>query len=529
MLRYGSGILAVLASALLPVGSAPAQTVPAQSSDRVSISSWPPVTRMADLGPRQFSAERSGVFAGHQMHYHAELSEFLVHDRIGKLASSMFATSYISMPGATAARPVLFLFNGGPGGSSNTLMFGAAGPQRLAKFDPAAMADPATPLVANDDTILDTADLVFIDAPETGFGRPLPGTDPKTFRSCDGDSDAFAQVILRWLHDHDRMASPIFLAGESYGTIRAVLLARDLRAATPRIDLAGIVLISEALLYSGPDGGAARHVNDPVKALTALPDIAALSWYFGLIDNKKQTLEQAVAAARSFALHDYASAMLAGNRLAETEKAHVAQRLSQITGVPAQVWLDKGLRLDNVRRELLASRNLALGQFDGRQTEPLKGIVSDNDRDFKGMMRALTKSSEGQAQNVFHATALPDYFSIVPDPIGLDRSWTYIAPPAPGPDLILREQMAANSRLRLMVTQGVFDTTTPMGETDYLFSQIGAPRDRTSIAYYPGGHMLYSDDAGRRDFLEDLRSFVSGRPTPPRAFPQPPAVQAPQS
>lgn len=514
----GAILVAMVSTALLSSHVLGQPAVPAASA--VSESSWPHVTRMADLGPRQYSAVRTGTFGGRKLRYKAELSEMLVSDRTGKPAASMFTTAFIAT-GETAARPVVFFFNGGPGGSSNTLMFGAIGPQRLQKFDPAAMADPRTPLVANEETILDSADLVLIDAPETGYGRPLAGSDPKTFRSNDGDASAFAQVIQRWLTEHGRLASPVFLAGESYGTVRAVLLARDLRVATPRVELAGLVLISQAMWYNGPDTNDIKRIANPVRAINSLPDIAALSWYHGLIDNKGQTLEQAVRAAQAFALGDYAGALVAGERLPAPERKRIADRLAELTGVPAAVWTSNGLRLQDVRKQLLASRNLALGQFDGRETEPLAGAPNDADRDFKGMMTALTLASERTAREVFHATGLPEYLSIVPDPFGFEKSWSFIVAPNPGPDIILREQMAANPNLRLLVTQGVFDTTTTMGETDYQFSQIGTPRDRTSFAYYPGGHMLYSDDDGRRAFLQDLRAFVSGRAAAPRAFPQP--------
>lgn len=524
MLKHASAILIALASTGL--SCLPALAEAPSSSTAVSPSTWPVVTRMADLGPRQFSAERTGTFGGRKMAYKAELSEMLVRDRTGKLATSMFTTSFIATSDRVAARPVVFFFNGGPGGSSNTLMFGAIGPQRLKKFDPAAMADPKTPLVPNDEAILDTADLVLIDAPETGFGRPLPGSDPKTFRSNDGDASAFAQVIQRWLSDHGRLSSPVFLAGESYGTIRAVLLARDLRVATPKIELTGLILISQAMWYNGPDTNNIKRIDNPIKAINSLPDIAALSWYHGLIDNKAQTLEQAVRAAQVFALGDYAGALVAGERLPEANRKNIADRLAALTGVPATVWLAQRLRLDDVRRQLLASRNLALGQFDGRETEPLAGVPNDADRDFKTMMTALTLASERTARDLFHATGLPEYLSIVPDPFAFEKSWNFIAAPNAGPDIVLREQMAANPGMRLLVTQGVFDTTTTMGETDYQFSQIGTPRDRTSFAYYPGGHMLYSDDDGRIAFLQDLRAFVSGRPEEARPFPQPAVASA---
>src|SRR5690606_18375394 len=124
-------------------------------------------------------------------------------------------------------RPVMFVFNGGPGGASSMLHFGAFGARRIERFDSAAMADPDVPLVDNPDTLLDVADLVFIDPPETGYSRVLPGVPETAFRSIDGDSYAVGQVILQWLSHHGRLQSPVYIAGESYGTLRGVALARD--------------------------------------------------------------------------------------------------------------------------------------------------------------------------------------------------------------------------------------------------------------------------------------------------------------
>ncbi|NIJ37390.1 carboxypeptidase C (cathepsin A) [Sphingopyxis panaciterrae] len=457
-----------------------------------------------------------------KIRYEARLSEFLVKDRDGKPASSLFATTFVAKGerSRAAARPVIFIFNGGPGGSSNTLLFGAMGPDRLREFDVAAMGNPATPVVPNEDAVLDIADLVFIDAPETGYGRPLPGSDPKTFRSTDGDSSAFAQVILRWLTDNGRLSSPVYILGESYGSIRAVLLARDLRVATPSLEPAGLILVSQAFWYNGLATDMVK-LPDPVRAINSLPDIAALAWHHGLIDNKRQTLEEAVRAAEAFALKDYGSALVAGNRAPEAERLRVANRLAELTGVPATTWLAGNLRLSNIRRQLLAERKLALGQFDGREVEPIETVPDDAKRDFTAMMAGLTAATGKLRTDIFHAEGLPNYRSVVEDPFAFDESWSYIKAPHSGSEIILREQMAAMPKMRLMVTQGIFDTTTTMGETDYQFSQIGAPSDRTSFAYYPGGHMLYSEDEGRRAFLADVRAFVSGRPLAQRPFPNP--------
>ena len=487
-----------------------ASPVVADTPGTVSASTWPAPRLDAEDGPRRYARGLTGTFGGRQLRYSALLEETIVRDRNGSPASNIFSTAFVVHGKTVPARPVIFIFNGGPGGASNALMFGAMGPQRMTSFTAAAQADPAVGLTANDSAVLDVADLIFYDPPETGFGRPLPGSDPKTFRSNDADSFAAAQFILHWLSRHDRLDAPVYLVGESYGTHRAVMLARDLRAASPSINVAGLVLVSQGLTYNGPPDRAIRRLPDPLRAIVRLHDVVPLAWYHGLIDNRGQTLAQAVTAAIDFERGEYAAAILAGNRRSAERRARVAAKLATLTGLPASYFLENDLRIVNARRDLLAARGLALGQFDGRETEPLNRVVADADRDWEKAFAGLTGAMERFTRQVFGATGLPPYRSIVPDPYGFEESWRYIEPPQPGLDVVLAEQLQVNSRLKVMFTFGVFDTTSSMGATELLVGQLSTGPDRVGIRYYPGGHMVYSDDGGRAAFNADIRAFVTG-------------------
>jgi len=513
--RLAAGL--ALASAPVLPGAAGAQPTAA-----VSASSWPAPRADALDGPRHFSTARSGRFGGKLVRYDVLLEETIVRDRSGQPASSVFTTAFVAQGKRDPARPVIFVFNGGPGGASNTLMLGALAPVRMASFTPEAQADPNVPLVPNADCILDAADIVIYDPPETGFGSPLPDADRKAFRSVDGDSSAGAQVVLRWLDRHGRQGAPVYLLGESYGAHRAVAMARDLRVASPAANVAGLVLVSQALNYNGPNK--VGHLPDPLRPVNGLIGIVPLAWYHGLIDNRTQTLDQAVSAARAFAHRDYAAAVLAGNRIGADERSRVASGLERITGVPATYWRDHGLVMAEPRRELLASRGLALDQFDGRETEPLDRVVPDDKRDWDTVIAGLTSAMERFTQQAFGATGLPPFRSVVRDPYRFEDTWTYTQAPQPGMDAVLAEQLKANARLKVMFAFGVFDTTSSMGATELLRNQLPAGPERVAIRYYPGGHMLYSDDAGRAAFNQDIRGLVSGslpvdgrmpEPTPP--------------
>jgi len=192
-----------------------AQTKPTLPGDR---STWLVAALQAEAGPRRFVTHHRDTFGSQRVSYGATVGETIVKNRDGKPAASLISIDYVrtDQP-APPTRPVVFIYNGGPGGGSNYLQLGAFGPIKMARFDAIAQADPATPLVANPDTIVDVADLVFIDPPETGFSRLPPGIDPQTFRNSDADSAACVQLIRRWLNDHGRSASPVILMGESFG------------------------------------------------------------------------------------------------------------------------------------------------------------------------------------------------------------------------------------------------------------------------------------------------------------------------
>jgi carboxypeptidase C (cathepsin A) len=505
-LRVAGYWLVLLASCAMACADQPAGNEPSKST-------WPAMTQSADTGPRVFVSEHRGVFNGKKVSYRATVAETIIKDPSGNAVASMFTFAYTAKGvKEPTSRPVLFVFNGGPGGASVALHFGALGPKRMEKFTGPAQADPNTRLIDNPYTVLDVADLVFIDPVDTGYSQLLPGAKAGLFHSVDGDSYAITELIVHWLSANGRLGSPKYLLGESYGSLRAVALTRDLAAATPKVDVDGIVLVSQAIRYNGPSSLSGPHDLNPLRAITRLPDVAALAWYHGKIDNKGQTVQEAMEKARVFARTGYAEALLLGNRLDEAGRARIAARLAALTGLSTDYLLAHNLRVGDYRHELLRDRGLVLTQFDGREVEPASTSVPDEKRDWTAAMLGLTENMNRYAAADLRVKGLGGYRSLVPDPYGYEEGWTYIVPPAPPLDIVLTEQIRSNPQLRVMVTQGIFDTTSSLGSTEELFSQLDIPPGRVTIAYYPGGHMLYSDLAGLKKFTADVRAFVTPQP-----------------
>jgi carboxypeptidase C (cathepsin A) len=474
-------------------------------------STWRALRNIAVAGPRRFVTEHTDLINGQRVRYRAEVEETILKDADGKPTSSVFNTSYLRLDADAAKRPVLFIFNGGPGAASDALHLAAFGPRRMESFTPAAQADPRTRLIKNPESILDAADLVFIDPPETGFGRPLPGSDPTTFRGVDADSFAVGQFILHWLEEHRRFSSPRYIAGESYGGHRAVALARDLARANPAVTVDGLILISQALLYNGPVQTSVEHLPDPLYRAGRLQDAAALAWYHGKIDNKAQSLQQVVAEAREFTLKEWVPALLLGSRLARSDQERVATGLQALTGIPSSVYLATKLQIPDLRKELLRDRNEQLDQFDGRAIA-LPGAVGveDRNRDWSAAFAGLTANLTKYEASELGVHGLEPYRSIVPDPYGFEDTWKYIKPPAPGLDVVLADELKSQPALRVLVPMGLFDTTSSAGGAELFFGKYDVGRDRITLRFYNGGHMLYADPDALRAFNKDIRAFVTG-------------------
>ncbi|HET6564992.1 MAG TPA: hypothetical protein VFG52_06220, partial [Xanthomonadales bacterium] len=312
----------------------------------------------------------SGVFNGHQLDYTATVDGIEIKDAEGNPGANIVSTSYVvNTASSNANRPVMFVFNGGPISPSVYLHLGAFGPKRVAFADDITADAASAPLVDNPYSILDVADLVYFDPAGTGFSRTLPGKDLKEYFSITADGQQTAAFIVAWLEAHGRLDSPAYIFGESYGTNRAVETAGQLAEMDPPVLLRGVVLFGQAvniIEYS-------QRPSNIMSYVVSLPTLAALGWYHGKADAGDATLEQFTAVAWDYARDDYLDALFQGNTISEEALQSVAQRLQQFTGVDAQVFIDKRLRLSKeaYRVELFKAENKIIGRSDGRYVEDI--------------------------------------------------------------------------------------------------------------------------------------------------------------
>ena len=229
-------------------------------------------------------------------------------------------------------RPITFLFNGGPGSSTVWLHMGAFGPKRVLTPDDKHV--PAAPyrVVDNDYSLLDVSDLVFVDAPGTGFGHLRGAEKEKAFYGVDEDAHAFANFIVEFLSRHNRWNSPKYLFGESYGTTRSAALVNILQG-EKSLDLNGIILLSQILNFDDSPDAPQFNPGVDLPYVLALPTYTATAWYHHKLANQPAELEPLLREVEKFAMTDYASALAAGSTLAPERKSAIAGKLSAYTGL----------------------------------------------------------------------------------------------------------------------------------------------------------------------------------------------------
>jgi carboxypeptidase C (cathepsin A) len=456
--------------------------------------------------PRSAVTHHVGVFNGVHVRYTASVEDNFVDDAHGRPGASIITVAYTRDGADAAGRPVIFAFNGGPGAAGSMLNFSALGPVQLADT---VLGDPRSGRFRdNPDSILDAADLVFIDPVGTGFSRAFAGESPKQWYSDKSDAASVIEAIDHWLKTHHRESSPRYLIGESYGTDRAGRLIER----NQRLRFDGVVLIALAV----PSDGRL------VPYVTAIPTMAAGAWYHRRIDRSGRTVEQVFDEAEQFARTDYVEALILGSSLPAAGRARIAQRLSQLIGLPASLIAAHDLRIDKntYMFNLLADQHLRTGLLDVRVTAPLvanaQGAIDDPalavlPKKLIGS-KHLTAASMGILKNprigaylkkALHFPATEQYYSI--DFIA-NSQWTYDR--GFDPVAAIGTAMKADSRLRLMWVQGLYDLTCPAYLARFTIDQDGIPADRLTALLLPGPHSAYTAAGTLHTFVATLRKFV---------------------
>jgi len=436
--------------------------------------------------------------------------------------ASMFYVAYFKAGGGSS-RPVTFVYNGGPGSATVWLHMGAFGPRRIVTATDAHT--PAAPylLTNNSSSLLDATDLVFIDAPGTGFSRIAGKDKEKAFFGVDQDAYAFAEFISQFLSKYGRWNSPKYLFGESYGTPRSAVLINQLQA-DRAIDFNGVILLSQILNFDlSPD----RPTGNPGIDLpyqTVLPTYAATAWYHKKLPGERKDLEALLAEVETFAMGDYGRALAAGSDLSAADRRAIADKLHQYTGLSVDYILKADLRIDGgeFRQNLQDDVGLTTGRLDTRFSGP----------DIDPLSQRADYDPQSTALGSAYVSAFNDYArkdlrygegKSFKHSIQTFGTWNFQhSQPAQNqrptssrqgsnvmPDLA--NAMKINPNLKIQLNAGYFDLATPFYQGVYEMHHLPIPANlHANIEYkfYDSGHMVYAKDSSLKLLHDNVVGFI---------------------
>ena len=449
------------------------------------------------------------------VHYTATAGTLLIKDDEDKAIGSMFYVAYTEDGVAPGSRPVTFLYNGGPGSASLWLHMGSVGPVRVVTDSPKATGPAPFSVVQNEYSLLDKSDLVFVDAPLTGFSRLVGKGTVKDFAGVDEDVKAFDKFVTRYITINNRWNSPKFLFGESYGTPRSAALVAALN--NDGIEFNGVVLLSSILNYNVENPG---YDSD---AEYYLPSYASIAWFYDKVPHTG-TLKEYEQKVREFARGPYATALEQGDQLPAAEFDSIAQQLASYTGLSVQYVKEAKLRISatRFRKELFRDDDQILGRYDARFEAFDVDAAGENpgfDPSDTGISGAFVGAFHNYLQNELKYTDSTPYYLSGP---GINQNWDWKHRPSGGgrgfgggqtqPDTVidLGDAMRKNPRLKVFSANGWFDLATPFFSTEHDIAQMMLPPSIASnvqFGYYPAGHMVYLNVDALKEMHSDLEKW----------------------
>lgn len=447
---------------------------------------------------------------GNTLNYTATAGLMPIKNRDGEIEARMFFTSYVVDRGEGGARrPLTFAFNGGPGSASIWLHMGAIGPKRVKMNADGTMPAPPYELVDNEATWLTQTDLVFIDPVGTGYSRAARPDLAQRFFGLQGDIESVGEFIRMFLTRYERWTSPLFLAGESYGTTRASALSGYL--IDRGIAFNGIMLISTIMNFETTAFAAG---NDLPYALY-LPSYAATAWYHKKLpaDLQSKPVKTVVAEAENWSSSEYMRILEKGDRLTSQERQDGIAKLARYTGLDPHFLDNANLRvsLNLFRKELLRDERRSIGRLDARFKGYDTNIATDSpdyDASEAAIRPPYTSTFNNYVRTELGYKSDLEYF-VLGGGIG-PWNWgtnnTYV-----DTSIALRNALARNPYLKVFVAMGYYDMATPYFAVEYTLHHISL--DPTLLRnfspnYYEAGHMMYIDERSLSRLRSDVGKFI---------------------
>jgi carboxypeptidase C (cathepsin A) len=449
---------------------------------------------------------------GQSIPYTAHAGTISLKNDKEELTARMFYVSYTKDGAGRAHRPVTFFYNGGPGSSTIWLHMASFGPVKVLTTNGSATPPAPYSVVDNQNSLIDKTDLVFIDAPNTGYSRVLGVGKPADFMGVDEDGRAFTQFIQRYLSQYNRWNSPKFLFGESYGTTRDCVVVNMLQNAG--VQMNGVVMLSSILNFQlGTLGGGSPIASGDWAYVLYLPTEAATAYYHHKAVTRGQNLTTFLKNVERFASGEYLHALAQGTDLNAAESDRVVNQLHDYLGLSTQYLRDANMRVTYRRfqKELLRNEGEVTGRLDSRFTDfDIDGVAQDAQWDPAdvAMSSAIVSAFNQYVRESLHYNSDLQYRATAYRQLGAPWSFKHLGndPPANvAVDLSLA--MSQNPHLKVFNGGGYYDFATPYYAAAYTLQHLNiAPRLQRNITYgtYPSGHMVYINPVVQTRFKSEV-------------------------
>lgn len=498
-----SALLVGTVDAQAPAARAVQAPAPGTAATEAPSALRPAQPSVAKRLPADATTEHRVEYAGRALTFSATAGSLPINDGKGNPQADIAYTAFVRTGTGPEPRPITFVFNGGPGASSAYLQLGAVGPWRIALLD----VDPSSPpaLRPNEETWLDFTDLVFIDPVGTGYSRFVATGEEVQRRlySVDGDAEALAVFIRKWIEKSGRYRSPKFLLGESYGGFRALKVASVLRQ-KQSIGVSGLLLVSPVLDFGWRGTGA----HSPLSWVSRLPSMTAAA-----LELSRPFDREALRAVEAYAAGEYLADLFKGEGDAAAAE-RISARVAAFTGLdPALVRRHAGrIDLRTFQRELRREEGLVASIYDATVTrydpEPRAGQSRFRDPVLGALGPPLTAAASHLYREVLKWRPEEPYHLLNGE---VSAQWVW-GRGRTAPEVVedLRAALAGDRRLHVLLVHGASDLVTPYFETQLILDQLPAYGDpgRARLAVYGGGHMFYDRDRSRQAFRADAREVI---------------------
>lgn len=438
------------------------------------------------------------------------------NDPIALMGHTYYAKGGDKRASSSRQRPIVFAYNGGPGSSSFWLHMGVLGPKRIVVNDP--VETPAAPyrITNNNFSILDVADLVMIDPVGTGLSVPMGKAEFKDFWGVDQDIRSLSLFITQFLIAKDRMNSPKYLLGESYGTFRNAGVMNRLLG--QGIAMNGVIMVSAVFdlrtLLFPPD--------DDLPYIVHFPTYAATAWYHDMVEDKPEDVYAYLDEIRAFTENEYTPALFKGDQLSVSDKQAIASKLAKYTGTSAAYWMKADLRVtaSEFFAEFLRDKGEIVGRLDSRFTGINQDLLAQ-DGSHDPQSSAISPAYITGFLDYLHRTLKVNkgltYAITAGRRKGFKWDWSHQGnnrwgtQAAINTGIDMAQAMSRDPNMKVLILNGIYDIATVFYGVEHSINHMGLTKeikDNIIMEYYEAGHMMYTHQPSLEKFKKDVADFI---------------------